>query len=330
MQRNAIFIRATAVRITLLFSFVVWILSRINARRRTTARLTAPQAYGEWDLARQSARLTRVGRATWLTGSACGLPVTIGAASMVAPPPRFAAGCYKLDAASTAALRSNGWTVAKISKEAIISPQTWTTKGKTRMSLRRKLRRATNASIRITHPTRDFPIAQMTEIAAEWARRQGGERGFSMGWYDPVYVARQEVFLIWQRDTLIGFVSFQNHGRSWHLDLMRMRSNAPSGAMQCAIVAAIDAAKQCAVEKFSLAAVYDCPLQTQSFAGAKNVATGLFQFKNSFGPKWRPLYHAAPNKLMFALSILAVTLAIQRPFSRLSRCTLARIMKLQA
>lgn len=319
MQRNPIFIRTTAARITLWANLVVWILGRINFRRRDIARLTTPQTYGEWDLARQSARLTRVGRATWLIGSACGLPVTIGAASMAASPPRFAAGCYKLDAATTAKLRRKGWAVAKVAKEAIISPQTWTTAGKARVSLRRKLRQAKKAGIQITHPTRDFPIAQMSNIASEWTRRHGVERGFSMGRYDPAYVIQQKVFLIWQRETLIGFVTFQNHGGSWHLDLMRMRSIAPAGAMQCTIVAAIEVAKRHAVETLSLAAVYDCPSHTHGFTGAKDAATGLFQFKNSFGPKWRPLYHAAPNKFMFALSILVVTLAIQRPLSRLSR-----------
>lgn len=258
------------------------------AMRRATAIVPTPKTAGEWDLARQSATLVRSGDAIWMRGHLCGLPVTIGNGSKPSHPPCLTTGCYK------------------------VSPLT-------AASLRRKLRQAEANGLHVTHAKSGLPIFAMENVAAEWAERNGGELGFSMGRFDPQYVAAREVFLVWQADCLIGFAKFQNHGNAWSLDLMRHNTGQVQGAMQLAIVKAIEAADAQGADCLSLAATFDCPLQSVGFERVPQSTSGLTQFKNSFAPRWRPLYHAAPNRLLLILTLFAVTIAIQRPIARLLR-----------
>jgi phosphatidylglycerol lysyltransferase len=122
------------------------------------------------------------------------------------------------------------------------------------------------------------------------------------------------VFLIHQGTNLIGFITFQEHGDQWSLDLMRSGDVQVDGAMHLAVATAITQAASLGIARVSLAAVSDCHLTFGCAITAKT--DGLLQFKQSFRPAWIPLYHAAPNRLLFAITLGAVTWAIQRPIAR--------------
>jgi lysylphosphatidylglycerol synthetase-like protein (DUF2156 family) len=100
------------------------------------------------------------------------------------------------------------------------------------------LKKAQTAGVTVTQINTP-PIAQMTQIAAQWAKANRGERGFSMGRYGPSYIAAQKVFLIHRGTNLIGSITFQEHGNQWSLDLMRSGDVQVDGAMHLAVATAI-------------------------------------------------------------------------------------------
>lgn len=221
---------------------------------------------------------------------------------------------YNCDPRTAKAARDMGWHVRRTTIEAMIRPQTWSAAGSKRQTLRRKLRHAAQAGITVTQAGPDMPLAQMQQIATVWALSHGGELGFSMGRYCPLYIKKQRVFLINKDGQAVGFVTFHTGSRDWSLDLIRHVDNLPDGAIQSAIVTAIEAAKSAGVAHLSLACVPDAR-HTPAFWSARRA--GLTQFKRSFVPIWVPRYHAAPNRAAFWFSGFVIAIAIHRPLSNL-------------
>ncbi len=120
----------------------------------------------------------------------------------------------------------------------------------------------------------------MAEVAADWATRSGGERGFSMGRFDADYVAGQRCFLAWSGDRLVAFATFHATAEEWVLDLMRSASDMPDGTMHGLITQAIRAAGSEGVARFSLAAMLrkDVPVWDATLARLwRRFGTASFQ-----------------------------------------------------
>jgi len=232
---------------------------------------------------------------------------------------------YKSGARLAAAARARGWRVTPVAREAWLDPRSFTPTGSRRSGLRRKLRKADAASITVTavSPTspHKLPLDEMGEIAADWARAHGGERGFSMGRWAPDTLGWAHVFLAHRADgQLLGFVTVHASPREHTLDLMRASALAPDGLMYLLVARAIEAAGRSGVPRFSLAAVPVAPdaadpaplrmlrshLETAAGAG------GLRQFKHAFAPNWETLYIAAPSLAALAAGALDVAREITR------------------
>jgi phosphatidylglycerol lysyltransferase len=124
-----------------------------------------------------------------------------------------------------------------------------------------------------------------------------------------------------ERDgALLAFVSFHALRREWALDLMRHRAGLPDGTMHALVHAGLVAAQAAGVPQMSLSAVPACPdpdrpiyrwaaAQIVTWAGGP----GLRQFKSAFGPRWMPLYAAAPSPLSLSIVLADVALSVLRP-----------------
>lgn len=229
--------------------------------------------------------------------------------------PQFRA-LYKCDERTAVKARILGWAVRKIAQDATLDPRVWTDSGSKKQQLRRKLKQAAAAGVTITCPTGLLPIAAMSQVAQKWAQTHGGELGYSMGRFTPGYLSTQRVYLIWKDADLLGFITAQTTGRLWSLDLIRNVCAMPSGAMQLAVVTMINDAKSCGVHQLSLGAVPDGPQGSRLTAYMVAKRCGLRQFKASFGVTFRPLYHVAPTRLGWMISITHATIGIQRPQMR--------------
>lgn len=219
---------------------------------------------------------------------------------------------YKVGPRRAAAARAAGLVVLPVAREAWLSPQAFRLDVPARAGLRRKLRKAAAAGVvAVPEPWPDW--TELASVNVAWVLARGGEHGFSMGRFDPAYLAGQRVVVARQRGRVVGFASFHTAilqtEEVWTLDLLRPDPDAPDGTAQALILAALGAAREAGVVRLSLAAVpVGCdPAARGVVAGlgrrcAPGAMAGLFQFKEGFAPDWQRLYIAGPS--LFALALV--------------------------
>ncbi|PRZ47173.1 phosphatidylglycerol lysyltransferase domain-containing protein [Tritonibacter scottomollicae] len=220
---------------------------------------------------------------------------------------RNAAAClYKCSARLAIAARQQGWKVLRIAQDAILDPSEFSDKGSSFRQLRRKLRNAEKAGLRVEPAWSTLPLHDMAEVDHAWTRQHGCARGTTMGQFEPGYVAIQMTFLAWQEERLIGFITFHRAADEWCLDLMRQLPGAPDGTCHALLRAAIETARDAGVTRLSLAAVPDHRF-------ADRFDRGLRQFKSCFAPSWQPRYIAAPTWPQLALALAEMIRLVHRP-----------------
>ena len=235
---------------------------------------------------------------------------------------------YKSGARIAAAARRAGWATLPLAREAWLDPAGFTTDGSSRRQLRRKLRKAEGAGVVVSAGSA-LPLAEMDAVAQAWADARGGERGFSMGTWDPATLPWSRVFLARQDGRLIGFLTLHANDNEWTLDLMRQLPDAPDGTMHLLLADAIAAAGEAGVARLSLAAV---PLGKQDHEPELfhrlrdridriSGAEGLRQFKTCFGPNWEVLYIAAPSRAGLMLGAVDVMREISAKRGKAKRNT---------
>jgi phosphatidylglycerol lysyltransferase len=220
---------------------------------------------------------------------------------------------YKCDGRTAAFARAAGWRVARISQDAVINLTHWSLNHPTRRQLRRKLRDAAKGGLRIETNPKHLPLAEMAFVAQDWATRNNGEKGFSMGQFETGLLRHQQIVLGYVGSKLVGFASFHSGRQDWALDLMRHGPDAPSGTMHALVHAGLIAASQAGTAHVSLAAVPLLPGRWAGFSDRVPGVAGLRQFKRSFGPVWRPLYLCAPTLPSMARAALQITIAVHWP-----------------
>ncbi len=224
---------------------------------------------------------------------------------------------YKCSEETAQATRELGWKSLPVALEALINPTQFSTEGSKHRQLRRYLRKSSNAGVRVIEGARKLPLTEMAQVSAAWSKNHGGERGFSMGRFDPDYVSCQRVFLAYNGDELLGFITLHETRNEWSLDLMRQRTGTPEGTMHLLVTHAIQSAAAIQCPRFSLAAIphpggNDTPAVSsiRRHLLRTNNTDGLRRFKESFAPKWQPLYACAPSTISLGLGLLAVFLRV--------------------
>ena len=206
---------------------------------------------------------------------------------------------YKCSARQALILRREGFKTSKIGQEAILNPEIFTLESRQFRQLRRKLRNAKKAGIEIEKGGAD--LKELAEIDAAWQGRNDGARGFSMGVFCKRHISRQLILTAKCDGVVLAYMTFHRAEKSWSLDLVRSVDKCPDGTMHALIMRAVEMAKPLGINRLSLAAapfsgisgdtVYSKLMQ---LVYRKNPRlAGLFQFKQSFAPRWEPIYIAA-------------------------------------
>jgi phosphatidylglycerol lysyltransferase len=228
-------------------------------------------------------------------------------------------GLYKCSARTALRARQKGWFLSHIADEAVLRPLHFQTSSAPYRGLRRKLRAAEKARVSVFQAT-SLPVSDMARIDGLWQRARGGARSGTIGSFCPDYLSHQKVYLAHLDGCLVAFASFHHTSREWCLDLMRQDPDAPDGTMHSLVHSAICTAARHGIARFSLAAVPACPDPSSALmrklsqvAVRKMGGPGLRQFKSSFRPVWKPLYAAAPNRVLLALALADIARAIHRP-----------------
>lgn len=236
---------------------------------------------------------------------------------------------YKCGGRLAAQARRAGWLALPIAREAYLDPQSYTSHGSTRRQLRRKLRKAEQAGIVTQAIAPDdpvpLPLDEMEHLALRWAELRGGERGFSMGVWDPS--AQRSALVVLARDEagrLAGFITLHVNRNEATLDLMRQGEDGPDGLMHLLVDRAVLTCRDMGLARVSLAAVpygardADPAIfrRLRGWLDDASGAEGLRQFKTAFSPSWETLYIAAPTRTALTLGAIDIMREIMRSTPR--------------
>lgn len=224
---------------------------------------------------------------------------------------------YKISAKQAIAARKAGWKVAPVAHEGWLRPAGFDPDTPKYRQLRRKLRKAKSAGVVIHRADRILPIKEMATISEKWTKARGGERGLSMGRFCPSYVRSQKVYLAYQNERLIGFLTLHVSNQERTVDLMRSLPDTPDGTMHALLYTALTDAADAGCPRLSLAAVPHENLRafTKRLPHwlCPEMGDGLSQFKNAFAPNWETLYIAAPSWPALVISGYDLARAIANP-----------------
>jgi phosphatidylglycerol lysyltransferase len=210
-----------------------------------------------------------------------------------------------------------GLTFVKLGEEARVELAAFTIEGSRGKKFRNAIRRLERegASFRVI-PAQEVPrvIDQLRAVSDDWLEQQAAaEKGFSLGFFDPEYVARFPAAVIETDGRIIAFATVWEGARHGELsvDLMRYAHDAPKEVMDALFTHIMLWGKEQGYEWFALGMAplsgFDnspvAPLWTRlaSFLYKHGEAVynfqGLRAYKDKFDPVWQPRYLAYPGGL---------------------------------
>ncbi|MFC3174636.1 bifunctional lysylphosphatidylglycerol flippase/synthetase MprF [Novosphingobium bradum] len=211
-----------------------------------------------------------------------------------------------------------GLRPVKYGEEALISLDEFTLSGSCMKGLRNSHAQGARSGLALEL----VPRARVPEILGElrcvseaWLARHGGrEKRFSLGAFDPAYLARCDMAVV--RGAGGEAVAFANLWRSGDgaelsVDLMRQRPEAPAGTMDFLLVELMESAKKQHFARFNLgvaplSGMRGGRLATPWTRGARFAFgfsrlrynfQGLRRYKEKFAPAWHNRYIALPHGL---------------------------------
>lgn len=210
-----------------------------------------------------------------------------------------------------------GLQVIKYGEEAVVPLTGFTLEGAGMRALRQSNSRAEREGLRLEIvPPAGVPalIREISPISAQWLAAKGhGEKGFSLGRFDPDYLAEFAMAVVRQEDSIVAFANLwataDRHEIS--IDLMRHADKAPARTMDFLFVNLMLWAKTEGYASFSLgiAPLSGIAARPLSPTWAKAAALlfqhgerfysfkGLHAYKAKFHPAWQARYVAGPHGL---------------------------------
>lgn len=223
-----------------------------------------------------------------------------------------------------------GLTFVKLGEEARVDLTAFTLDGSRRKTLRTAIHRVEreHGTFRVIPPC-EVPCVmnQLQSVSDEWlAHRAAAEKGFSLGFFAPDYVARFPVAVVEQDGRIVAFTNvFQGADRNEvSVDLMRYGARAPKDVMDALFVQTMLWGKAQGYRWFSLGMAplsgFErspvAPMWTRlaAFVYEHGEAVynfqGLRAFKEKFDPVWQPRYLAYPGGLRLARVLVEVSALI--------------------
>lgn len=210
-----------------------------------------------------------------------------------------------------------GLTFVKLGEEAHVDLDAFTLEGPRGASARQAMRRLAKdgASFAVIDPARTaIDIDALRRVSDDWlARRNSGEKGFSLGFFDATYLTRGPIAVVTRNGAIDAFANLwigADH-REASIDLMRHTATAPKVTMEALITHLLVWAKTQGFARFALGMA---PLSGFAPSRAASRWTrlggllyrhgdrvyrfrGLRAFKDKFHPEWESRYLAYPGGL---------------------------------
>jgi phosphatidylglycerol lysyltransferase len=215
-----------------------------------------------------------------------------------------------------------GFSIQKSGELAAIRLDSFSVEGRRRGNIRRSWRKAGEEGVCFEVIAAENVAAIMPDlkrVSDQWLlHHAGGEKAFSMGGFEPAYIAEFPVAVARVGDRLVAFATLWTTPRrtSFSIDLMRYSDDAPRDVMDFLFVELLQWGRQQGYEAFEfgmapLAGLEDRPLAPIMsrvgrllFERGEDIYNfrGVRRYKDKYDPLWQPRYIAAPHK--WAIPIL--------------------------
>ncbi|UZK66291.1 bifunctional lysylphosphatidylglycerol flippase/synthetase MprF [Sphingomonas sp. M1-B02] len=226
-----------------------------------------------------------------------------------------------------------GLHIIKCGEEAQVSLAGFTLEGSAASGLRQAERRLARGGARFEV----IPASQTCEILPElrsisdqWLASKGHqEKSFSLGRFDPAYLAQFDIAVVRQNDRAVAFANIwaTPDKSELSLDLMRHRDDSPSGTMDFLFVHLMLWGQSRGYRRFSLGAAplsgIDPRRLSPLWAKAASLLfnhgerfygfRGLRAYKAKFSPHWAPRFIAGPGGLSLIHGIADIGALIAEP-----------------
>lgn len=232
-----------------------------------------------------------------------------------------------------------GMNLLKIGEEARVDLATFNLDGKSKKVLRNTINKLTRDGMRLEIVSAESVTALMPRlknISDAWMRDKGvREKGFSLGTFDPRYLERTPMALVWQGEELVAFANLflTDNKEEASLDLMRHVPDGTAGVMDFMFIELMQWSKQQGYRWFNLGMAPFSGLQNRRSAplwsrlGAMLFGRGerfynfrgLHKYKDKFDPVWEPRYLAVPNGIALPLVFANVASLISGGLSGMVR-----------
>ena len=215
-----------------------------------------------------------------------------------------------------------GLAIQKTGESATVALDGFSIQGRRREVLRRNWRKAgeTGASFEVLDPeAARREIGQLQAISDAWlGHHAGGDKSFSMGGFEPRYVAEFPCAVVRSGERIVAFATIWTTAdrSSFSMDLMRYDNDAPKNVMDYLFVELLQWGRAEGYSAFEfgmapLAGLEDRPLAPIMsrvgrllFERGEELYNfrGVRRYKDKYDPIWQPRYIASPHK--WAIPIL--------------------------
>jgi phosphatidylglycerol lysyltransferase len=232
-----------------------------------------------------------------------------------------------------------GLTVVKLGEEARVDLTRFSLDGPSGARFRQVVRRLARdgGHVRVA-PVEEVPrlIPEFRAVSDDWlARKTGGEKGFSVGFFDPDYLARCPVAVVEHGGRVVAFANLWPGPDRYELslDLMRYRRDAPASVMEALIVHLLMWGQEQGYQWFALGMAPMSGGERSPIAPLHARASqflydhgaffynfqGLRAFKEKFNPVWEPHYLVCPGGLTLPRIAADVSALIAGGYTHLFR-----------
>jgi phosphatidylglycerol lysyltransferase len=215
-----------------------------------------------------------------------------------------------------------GFAIQKIGESAATPLASFSLEGRRRGNLRRSWRKTgeDGATFEVVEGAAVASVMdELKRISDAWlAHHAGDEKTFSLGHFDPAYVAEFPVAIVRRGGRIVAFATLWTTAEKgpFSIDLMRYADDAPKDVMDFLFVELIDWGRRAGFQAFEfgmapLSGLDDRPLAPIMsrvgrllFERGEDIYNfqGVRRFKDKYDPLWSPRYIAAARK--WAIPIL--------------------------
>jgi phosphatidylglycerol lysyltransferase len=219
-----------------------------------------------------------------------------------------------------------GMNLLKIGEEARVRLATFNLDGKSKKTLRGTVNRLTRAGLRLEIIPAEAVaplLPRLKEISDAWLHdKHVREKRFSLGAFDPRYLVRTPLAVVWQGEQLVAFANLflTDTKQEASLDLMRHLPEGPTGIMDFLFVELLLWAQHEGYQWFNLGMAPLAGLHNRRQAPLWNRFgalvfgrgerfynfRGLQRYKQKFDPEWAPRYMAVPGGIALPMILANV------------------------